>query len=39
MDSIVDLVKDHWMVVAGTLGVLVGSAYVPFVRTMVFKDA
>ena len=39
MDSIVDLVKDHWMVVAGTLGVLVGSAYVPFVRTMVFKGA
>ena len=39
MDSIVDLIKNNWMVVGGTVGILVGSAYVPFVRTMVFKGA
>ena len=39
MDSIVELVKDNWMVVGGTVGVLVGSAYIPFVRTLVFKGA
>jgi len=39
MDSIFALVKDNWMVVGGTVGVLVGSAYIPFVRTMVFKGA
>jgi hypothetical protein len=39
MDSVISIVKDNWAVVAGTLGVLVGSAYVPFVRGFIFKGA
>jgi len=39
MDSILGFIKDNWMVVGGTLGFLVGSAYVPFVRSFVFKGA
>ena len=37
MDSIIGFAKDNWMVVGGTIGVMVGSAYVPFVRTFVFR--
>lgn len=37
MEGILNWFKDHWMVVGGTLGVMVGSFYVPFVRTIVFK--
>ena len=37
MESILNWVKDHWMVMGGTLGVLVGSVYIPFVRTIIFK--
>jgi len=39
MESILGFIKDNWLVVGGTIGVLVGSAYVPFVRTLVFKGA
>tara|TARA_Y100001963_G_C6594730_1_gene359666 strand:+ start:497 stop:739 length:243 start_codon:yes stop_codon:yes gene_type:complete len=39
MEIIFGFVKDNWMVVGGTVGVLVGSAYVPFVRVFIFKGA
>jgi hypothetical protein len=37
MDAILEFAKGNWMVVAGTLGAMVGAAYVPYVRTLVFK--
>ena len=37
MDIVLQFCKDNWMVVGGTVGVLVGAGYVPFVRTLIFK--
>ena len=30
-------IKDHWMLIAGTIASLAGAAYVPFIRTIVVK--
>jgi hypothetical protein len=37
MDAILEFAKGNWMVVGGTLAAMVGAAYVPYVRTLVFK--
>ena len=30
-------IQNHWMSIAGTVGVLVGGMYIPFVRGMAIK--
>ena len=30
-------IQNHWMSIAGTVGVLVGGMYIPFVRRMAIK--